>query len=146
MEEILDSKIINRKLRYLVKWEGYGIEHNSWEPRGNLHAPDLVADFHWKFPGAPRQICFADFNTIAFRPISPAVLGHHSLEGGVDVRGHLRQPTFPMEYPNHNPLNIFRPNNSPYIPPHRREPCIPWTPTSPWSHPSAPPRSHPSEP
>src|ERR1700735_3441904 len=71
----------------------------------------------------------------------------------VIVRGHLRQPTFPMEYPNHNPPNIFRPNNPPYIPPHRQEPRIPWTPTSPlkypappWSHPSAPSWSHPSEP
>ena len=40
VEEILDSKVINRKLRYLVKWEGFGIEHNSWEPRNNLHAPE----------------------------------------------------------------------------------------------------------
>src|SRR6202789_3110988 len=31
VEEILDSKVINRILRYLVKWEGFGIEHNSWE-------------------------------------------------------------------------------------------------------------------
>ena len=31
VEEILDSKMINRKLRYLGKWEGFGIEHNSWE-------------------------------------------------------------------------------------------------------------------
>ena len=53
MEEILDSKVINRKLRYLVKWEGYGIEHNSWEPRENVHAPDLVTEFHQKHPGAP---------------------------------------------------------------------------------------------
>ena len=62
------------------------------------------------------------------------------------VRGHLRQPTFPTEYRNHNPPNIFHPNNSPYIPPHRRESCIPWTPTSPLKSPSAPPQSHPSEP
>ena len=32
VEEILDSKVMNRKLRYLVKWEGFGVEHNSWEP------------------------------------------------------------------------------------------------------------------
>ena len=29
VEEILDSLMINRKLRYLIKWEGFGIEHNS---------------------------------------------------------------------------------------------------------------------
>ena len=40
VEEILDSKVINQKLRYLVKWEGFGMEHNSWEPRNNLHTPE----------------------------------------------------------------------------------------------------------
>ena len=29
VEEILDSRVINRKLCYLIKWEGYGIENNS---------------------------------------------------------------------------------------------------------------------
>jgi len=32
VEEILDSWMVNRKLRYLVKWEGFGVEHNP----GNL--------------------------------------------------------------------------------------------------------------
>ena len=27
--EILDSRMINQKLCYLVKWDGYGVEHNS---------------------------------------------------------------------------------------------------------------------
>jgi Chromo (CHRromatin Organisation MOdifier) domain len=29
VEEILDSKIMNRKLHYLVKWKGFGMKHNS---------------------------------------------------------------------------------------------------------------------
>ena len=29
VEEILDSKMMNRKLCYLVKWEGFRVEHNS---------------------------------------------------------------------------------------------------------------------
>ena len=29
VEEILDRKMINRKLCYLVKWKGFGVEHNS---------------------------------------------------------------------------------------------------------------------
>ena len=53
VEEILDSRMVNQKLRYLVKWEGFGIEHNSWEAWDNIHAPDLVADFHRKHSGAP---------------------------------------------------------------------------------------------
>ena len=56
MEEILDSKVINQKLHYLVKWEGYRIKHNSWEPWENVHPLDLVTEFHWKRPGAPQHI------------------------------------------------------------------------------------------
>ena len=66
MEEILDSKVINQKLRYLVKWEGYGIEHNYWEPQENVHAPDLVTEFHWKHPGAPQHIQRTKFDAITF--------------------------------------------------------------------------------
>ena len=29
VEEILDSRVVNQKPRYLVKWEGFRIEHNS---------------------------------------------------------------------------------------------------------------------
>ena len=46
VEEILDSQMVNWKLRYLVKWEGFGVEHNSWEPWDNVHVPELVADFY----------------------------------------------------------------------------------------------------
>src|SRR5271156_2990565 len=63
VQEILDSKMMNRKLRYLVKWEGYGVEHNSWEPWDNVHAPELVAEFYRKHPGAARQVRAADFRT-----------------------------------------------------------------------------------
>jgi len=45
VEEILDSRMVNRRLCYLIKWEGFGVEHNSWEPWDNVHALELVADF-----------------------------------------------------------------------------------------------------
>ena len=50
VEEILDSWMVNRKLHYLVKWEGFGVEHNSWEPWDNVHAPELVAGFYPETP------------------------------------------------------------------------------------------------
>ena len=46
MEKILDSQIINWKLCYLIKWEGYGIKHNSWEPADDVHAPECIVEFH----------------------------------------------------------------------------------------------------
>ena len=66
VEEILDSRVINQKLHYLIKWEGYGIEHNSWEPADDVHAPECIMDFHRRHPGAPRHIRFMDFDAIPF--------------------------------------------------------------------------------
>lgn len=42
VEGIIDSRIYRNKLQYLVKWEGYGPEENSWEPAEHVHAPRLV--------------------------------------------------------------------------------------------------------
>ena len=53
VEEILDSKVINRKLHYLVRWKDFRVEHNSWEPWDNVHAPELVSEFYCRHPGAP---------------------------------------------------------------------------------------------
>ena len=117
----MDSRMINRKLCYLVKWDGYRVEHNSWEPWDNLHAPDLVSEFHRKHPRAPWHICLMDFNAIAFQslPLS-VVLGHHSLEGGMDVREHFQVPISPTEPLHLTTLSTSRLNNTPYVPPHRR--------------------------
>jgi hypothetical protein len=57
VEEVLDSRKYGRwkKLQYLVKWVDYGPESNSWEPAENLDtAPEKVAEFHRRFPHAPR--------------------------------------------------------------------------------------------
>ena len=66
VEKILDSRVINWKLCYLVKWEGYGIEHNSWESVDDIYALECIADFHQKHPRAPQHIQFTDFDTIPF--------------------------------------------------------------------------------
>ena len=83
VEEILDSWMVNRKLCYLVKWEGFGVEHNSWEPWDNVHAPELMADFYRRHPGAARHIHMVDFHSIPFCSVS----GRHCLKWEVDVRG-----------------------------------------------------------
>ncbi|SOV07143.1 uncharacterized protein UDID_18780 [Ustilago sp. UG-2017a] len=57
VEQILDSKVDHRyrdPLFYLVRWVGYGPDHNSWEPASNLtHASDLITEFHTANPTRP---------------------------------------------------------------------------------------------
>jgi hypothetical protein len=65
------------------------MEHNSWEPWDNVHAPELVTNFYQRHPGAACHVRAAVFDSIPFQALPFEVPGHHSLEGGVDVRGHL---------------------------------------------------------
>lgn len=57
VEEVLDSKVHGKGLRYLVKWKGYDESENSWEPVKNLkNAQVKVKEFHWRHPSAPRPV------------------------------------------------------------------------------------------
>jgi hypothetical protein len=86
--------MINRKLRYLVKWKDFGIEHNSWEPWDNVHAPDLVTEFYQQHPGAARHIRSVNFHAIPFQSNS-RVSGRHPFKRGVVVRGLSNSSTPP---------------------------------------------------
>jgi hypothetical protein len=36
----------NKKLQYKVRWKGYSEAHDSWEPVDNIHAPELLKQYH----------------------------------------------------------------------------------------------------
>jgi transposase InsO family protein len=56
IDEILDSKISNRKLCYLVSWVGYNACDNMWLDVSELdHAQELVSEFHAKYPLKPSK-------------------------------------------------------------------------------------------
>ena len=87
VEEILDSRWHRRRFQYLIKWKGYGCEHNSWESASEVSAPELTAEFHRKHPRALRHVWCTEFNNIFHsESIAPR---RSNLEGGVNVRGHL---------------------------------------------------------
>jgi hypothetical protein len=47
VEKILDAKPRGRghKMHYLVKWKGYPVSDNSWEPKENIHTEELIVEF-----------------------------------------------------------------------------------------------------
>ena len=57
VEKILDSKIKNKKVVYLVSWLGYGPDECTWEPYENLTdgAEDAVQEFHRLHARKPRD-------------------------------------------------------------------------------------------
>jgi hypothetical protein len=51
VEEVLDSMMIRRHLRYLIKWTGR--EDPSWEPAENVNELRAIDVFHQHYPGKP---------------------------------------------------------------------------------------------
>jgi hypothetical protein len=46
-----------------VKWKGYEEGSDSWEPAANLtHAKCKIADFHKKYPSAPKKLAATAFD------------------------------------------------------------------------------------
>jgi len=94
VEEILDNKMFRGQLQFLIKWKGYGREHDSWEYATEVDALKRVADFYRKHSAAPQHIQATTFSSI----LSPhPASGQCSLKGGVVVRGHSMPPsTYPQ--------------------------------------------------
>jgi len=59
VEQILDKRVVKRRgssrVHYLVKWVGYGVAHNTWEPEENLvNCSKLVAAYEQGLSKATR--------------------------------------------------------------------------------------------
>ena len=60
VKEILDSRIVRGKLKYLVDWVGYRPDERTWEPMEHVqHAADAVAEFHRHYPNRPSTMDLA---------------------------------------------------------------------------------------
>jgi hypothetical protein len=43
VEDILDSRQRGKQIEYLIRWEGYGHEHDSWEPARHFNrCPEIL--------------------------------------------------------------------------------------------------------
>src|SRR6202008_1710536 len=76
VEEIRDSRMHRRRLEYLMHWKGYPSEEDTWEPEKNVaHSPEAIADFHRRYPSAPRRI-----NAVLnFRPYENLTIIHEDV-------------------------------------------------------------------
>jgi hypothetical protein len=58
------------KLEYLIRWEGYTKNEDTWEPASNTkHSLDAIADFHRQHPGAPRKLSAMTLGALCFQPM-----------------------------------------------------------------------------
>ena len=64
VEQILDSWFMRGCLQFLVKWEGYGYEENSWVPEQDVTAPDKLCEFYRIHPGALCRIHSMAFQSL----------------------------------------------------------------------------------
>src|SRR5882757_7924530 len=101
IEEILVSRKRGRGIQYLVKWEGYGNEENTWEPRGNLDdAKEVISEFHNRYLDAVRRLI-----QIMECQTQPLTLALGKLKGVFETKTDIRkgycQDLLPIERINH---------------------------------------------
>jgi len=49
VEKILDKKVVDGEVQYLIKWDGWSLDHSTWEPIENLkNIKDLIESFESK--------------------------------------------------------------------------------------------------
>jgi hypothetical protein len=49
---IQDVKVVNSKLQFFVKWTGYEVSQNTWEPEDYIMNPILITNFKLNFAAA----------------------------------------------------------------------------------------------
>ena len=47
MEKIVNHRKRGRGYQYLVKWKGFDVAHNTWEPADNFFDISVISDY-WK--------------------------------------------------------------------------------------------------
>ena len=56
VKKVLQSRLENGELQYLVKRKGYGMNNNTWEPISQFTSKKVLQDFHRHHPEQPRTM------------------------------------------------------------------------------------------
>jgi hypothetical protein len=59
VKEVLDSRVCRKTLQYLIDWEGYPPSERAWINADDVHAPELVQQFHERHP---RKLSYQDLD------------------------------------------------------------------------------------
>jgi hypothetical protein len=64
--EILEVQVRYSSLWYMVRWKGYGLEHNKWVKHSDVFAKDTINAYYRCYPNTPHWIASATFNSLSF--------------------------------------------------------------------------------
>ncbi|SLM33715.1 reverse transcriptase domain protein [Lasallia pustulata] len=56
VEKVLQSQLVDGQLQYLVKWKGYSMDDNTWEPASQFTSKKVLQDFHRHHPEQPKTV------------------------------------------------------------------------------------------
>ncbi|XP_074597364.1 chromobox protein homolog 5-like [Brevipalpus obovatus] len=56
VEEVVDKRIVDGKIEYLLKWKDYDHSANTWEPEENLSCTELIKEFERKASEKSRKL------------------------------------------------------------------------------------------
>src|SRR6267142_2747036 len=67
----------NKKLQYLLKWRGYPESDNTWEPIEQLHAPQLLKEYHVRHPQESIKTLLTQRQNYSLFPASACLRSYH---------------------------------------------------------------------
>ena len=78
VDYIIDSRWKGKQLEYLIHWSGFNDKDHTWEPECQLdNAQDVIIDFHWTNPSAPRKLRMSYINFLGlFKPYKNNTMTH----------------------------------------------------------------------
>jgi hypothetical protein len=84
MEDILNSRIYNHQLQYLIHCHGYNVSECTWEPIKNLsNAMEKVHEFHQQYPNKPKFVFLMDLVTRRGGDVMDTNIRHHLPMDGI---------------------------------------------------------------